>query len=107
MLARGAVGDIALRFFDNYGQAIQTDVDERVIGINLDQLAQVKRVVGVAGGPEKKEAILGALRGGLVDVSDHGLNYGSKPAGHGGQEIDLWQCSGVLTCPKEEFNSKK
>jgi len=68
LLARGAVGDIALRFFDNYGQAIQTDVDERVIGINLDQLAQVKRVVGVAGGPEKKEAILGALRGGLVDV---------------------------------------
>jgi DNA-binding transcriptional regulator LsrR (DeoR family) len=68
LLSRGAVGDIALRFFDNFGQTIQTDVDPRVIGINLDQLAQAKRVVGVAGGPEKHEAILGALRGGLVDV---------------------------------------
>lgn len=68
LLARGAAGDIALRFFDSYGQPVQTDVDPRVIGISLEQLAEIKRVVGVAGGPEKKDAILGALRGGLVDV---------------------------------------
>ena len=68
LLAHGAVGDIALRYFDSHGQPIRSDVDSRVIGIDLDQLASVKQVVGVAGGPEKVAAIQGALRGGLIDV---------------------------------------
>jgi DNA-binding transcriptional regulator LsrR (DeoR family) len=68
LLQRGAVGDISLRFFDTYGQPVESDVNARVIGITLEQLAQVKRVVGVAGGADKQQAILGALRGNLVDV---------------------------------------
>jgi len=68
LLQRGAVGDIALRFFDAYGQPVESDVNQRVIGIALEQLARIKRVVGVAGGTDKLQAILGALRGGLVDV---------------------------------------
>ena len=50
------------------GQPVESDVNARVIGITLEQLTQVKRVVGVAGGAEKIQAILGALRGGLIDV---------------------------------------
>jgi len=68
LLSHHAVGDIALRFFDNFGQPVLNDVDSRVIGINLLQLATIKRVVGVAGGPDKPSAILGALRGGLIDI---------------------------------------
>lgn len=68
LLKKGAVGDIALRFFDANGQPVQSEVDQRVIGIKLEQLKKVKRVVGVAGGPEKLEAIRGALTGDLVDV---------------------------------------
>jgi DNA-binding transcriptional regulator LsrR (DeoR family) len=68
LLKCGAVGDIALHFFDIYGQPVISDIERRLIGITLEQMEQVKRIVGVAGGPDKKAAILGALHGGLVDV---------------------------------------
>ena len=68
LLHKGAVGDIALRFFDAQGRPVVSDIDNRVIGITLEQLAQVRRVVGVAGGPGKFQAIQGALRGRLVSV---------------------------------------
>jgi DNA-binding transcriptional regulator LsrR (DeoR family) len=68
LLRLGAAGDIALRFFDKYGQPVYSELDSRVIGIGMEQLSKVERVVGVAGGPQKVEAILGALRGKLVNV---------------------------------------
>jgi DNA-binding transcriptional regulator LsrR (DeoR family) len=57
-----------LRFFDREGRTIRSSFEERVIGITLDQLRGVRRVVGVAGGGRKVDALLGALRGGLIDV---------------------------------------
>lgn len=63
-----AVGDICLRFFDAEGKPIMTPHDERVIGMSLPQLQVVERTVGVAGGQRKLAAILGALKGGLVNV---------------------------------------
>lgn len=71
--ALGAVGDICLRFFDHDGRHVQSEVDERVIGVDLDQLQRTERCVGIAGGPRKYEAIRGALLGGLVNVliTDH------------------------------------
>jgi len=68
LLKKGAVGDIALRFFDAQGIPIQSEIDKRVIGITLEQLKRANRVVGVAGGAGKFEAILGALRGDLINV---------------------------------------
>ncbi len=64
----GAVGDFSLRFFGSDGQAIVAPLDERVIGITRDELAQVPRVVGLAGGERKVAAIRGALRTNLVSV---------------------------------------
>jgi DNA-binding transcriptional regulator LsrR (DeoR family) len=68
LLQKGVVGDIALRFFDAHGCPVESDIDKRVIGITLEQLKQTRRVVGIAGGPEKTPAILGALRGKLINV---------------------------------------
>jgi DNA-binding transcriptional regulator LsrR (DeoR family) len=68
LLHNGAVGDIALRFFDAQGQPVHSEVDERVIGIPFEQLKRIPRVVGIAGGPEKFQAIRGALRGKLINV---------------------------------------
>lgn len=68
VLHHQAVGDIALRFIDEHGQLVSSEMDQRVIGIDLDQLKKIPRVVGVAGGSTKVEAIRGALRGGLLDV---------------------------------------
>ena len=64
----GAVGDIALRFFDADGAHVPSPFEERLIGITLEELGAVDRVVGVAGGSKKTEAVRGALRGRLVDV---------------------------------------
>ncbi len=66
--ARGAVGDICLRFFDAAGVPVQTPLNERVISMELGQLKQVKRVVGIAGGKRKTAAIRGALAGGWINT---------------------------------------
>lgn len=69
----GAVGDVCLRFFDARGCAVASRFDERVIGLSLDELRNVPRSVGVAGTPEKLNAIRGALEGRLINVlvTDH------------------------------------
>lgn len=66
--ARGAVGDICLRFYDAEGKPVVTPLNERVLGMELHQLRRVDRVVGVAGGQRKIEAIRGAMRGGWINV---------------------------------------
>lgn len=62
----GAVGDICLRFYDGHGRPLSGPLDERVIGIDLDTLRRIPRIVAVAGGARKHAAIRAALRGGLV-----------------------------------------
>jgi DNA-binding transcriptional regulator LsrR (DeoR family) len=66
--AQGAVGDICLRFFDAAGNLVVTSLDERVIGMQLEQLRRVPRAVGIAGGRKKLSAIRGALRGRWINV---------------------------------------
>lgn len=68
LLKKGSVGDIALHFLDQDGSPVQSDIENRVIGITLEQLKRAHRVVGIAGGSEKFDAILGALRGKLINV---------------------------------------
>lgn len=68
-LARlGAVGNMSLRFFDRDGQPVRTPLDDRVIGMTLEDMRAVDRVMALAGGQAKTEAIAGALRTGVVDV---------------------------------------
>jgi DNA-binding transcriptional regulator LsrR (DeoR family) len=64
----GAVGDICFRFFDVDGQPVKSPLMQRIIGIELSSLRRVNRVVGVAGGRRKVQAILAALRGSWIDV---------------------------------------
>ena len=65
---QGAVGDVCLRYFDADGAPVQTPLNDRVIGMELEQLRKVKRSVGIAGGERKQAAIRGALRGGYINV---------------------------------------
>lgn len=69
----GAVGDVCLRFFNIEGKPVNLPLDKRVVSIGLDQLKNAKRVVGVAGGKRKLNAIRGALNGQLINVliTDH------------------------------------
>ena len=50
------------------GAASTAGLDDRIIGITLEQLKRTPKVVGVSGGPDKLAAIGGALRGGLINV---------------------------------------
>lgn len=70
---KGAVGDINLRYFDPYGEPVPSSLDERVIGLSIDEIRKIRQVVGIAGGAAKVEAIRGALVGKLIDilVTDH------------------------------------
>jgi lsr operon transcriptional repressor len=66
--AKGVVGDILGQFFDADGNVIDLPIHDRRIGIDLADLTHIPKVVGVAGGLHKAEAILGALHGGFLDV---------------------------------------
>jgi len=65
---RGVVGDILGQFFDAEGNVVSLEIHRRRIGIELSDLASIPKVVGVAGGLHKTEAILGALHGGFLNV---------------------------------------
>ncbi len=69
----GAVGDICLQFFDAAGTPVRTELTDRVIGISLAQIKKTKRVIALAGGKRKVQAILGALNGRWINVliTDH------------------------------------
>lgn len=64
---QGLVGELCGRFFDSEGN---TDYafNHRVIGIELEQLRTIPRVLAVAYGPAKVDSILGALRGQYLTV---------------------------------------
>ena len=64
----GAVGEISFRFYDREGRPVETPLNDRVIGISLEELRRADRVMALAGGAKKTEAIAGALRLGLIDV---------------------------------------
>jgi lsr operon transcriptional repressor len=65
---RGVVGDILGQFFDADGNVVELPIHDRRIGIDLSDLTRIPKVIGVAGGLHKTNAILGALHGGFLDV---------------------------------------
>lgn len=66
--AKGAVGDIAGRFFDVNGKPVVTELNERIIALSLEDIRTMNPVIAVVGGKDKVPPILGALRGGYIDV---------------------------------------
>lgn len=66
--ARGAVGDMIGEWYDIDGRVVETPWSRRRIGVGLDELRGLGKIVGVAGGVEKVDAIRGAVAGQLIDV---------------------------------------
>jgi DNA-binding transcriptional regulator LsrR (DeoR family) len=64
---RGAVGDVLLRYFTIDGEHVPTPHESVTMSPSFDEIRGLPYLVGVAAGPEKAEAIVGALRGGLLD----------------------------------------
>ncbi len=65
-VAHGAAAVIIGRFIDRDGKPMSGELDDRMVGIELEELAQVPSRVCVAGGRPKISAILAALKGGYA-----------------------------------------
>jgi deoxyribonucleoside regulator len=64
----GAVGAICGRFFDANGQECWHELDNRTIGLTLNELRKIKHKIGVVVGEDKVDGIFGALKGKLLNV---------------------------------------
>ena len=64
----GAVGEICSVFFDSKGREVHTDFSDRIIAVGLDTLRNLNYSIGMAASREKVTAILGALRGHIINV---------------------------------------
>lgn len=64
----GAVCDISWIFLDKEGNLCPIELNERVIGISIEDLDKIPTVVGVAGGKAKHEAVLAAVKGRHLDI---------------------------------------
>jgi DNA-binding transcriptional regulator LsrR (DeoR family) len=66
--AAGAVADVISRFVDIHGHPVPTRFDGCVVGLTLEELRAIPLVIAAACGEAKSEAILGALRAGMIHV---------------------------------------
>ena len=65
----GAIGDICALHYDINGRFLDIDINQRIIGVDIRALIGGScTVIGVACGSMKAPAILGALRGNMIDV---------------------------------------
>ena len=64
----GAVGDVCGHFFTVTGAPVDSEVSRRIVAIDVAALRRIPRIVGLASGAQKAEAIAGALRARLVNV---------------------------------------
>ncbi len=68
-LQQGVVGDFAGHdFFNVKGDIANTVMNDRVIGLSIDEFRVVSEVVAIAAENSKPLALLGALRTGAIDV---------------------------------------
>lgn len=66
--AHDAVGDICLHFYNSDGEPVLSEADDPVISMSLAQLRNCPRVLALAGGLEKIDALKGAMAGQYIDV---------------------------------------
>lgn len=67
-VSRNYAGDISARFYDSQGHAVSAEMDNRVVGLTLEEIADIPLVIGVAAGGEKALGVLGAARAGIIDI---------------------------------------
>ena len=74
----GAVGEVCAHYFDEYGNSVTGSFDDKVIAVGLEDYRKIPIRIGIACGPSKTKAILGAVRGGYVNVLITDVQTGRK-----------------------------
>lgn len=64
----GAAGDLLSQFYDINGKVLDFKLHKQLVSTDIHLLKSLNQVVAVAGGLEKRDAIIGALKGGYIDV---------------------------------------
>jgi DNA-binding transcriptional regulator LsrR (DeoR family) len=64
----GAAAVISGRVVDASGKLLDVGVDERIVGVSLDQLRQIPNVIGTCLGAHRAAAVAAAVRGGFVNT---------------------------------------
>ena len=65
---QGGVGDLLAQYFSADGTFLTTAFSDRTLAMDVTRLPGVALTIGVAGGAQKADAILGALRSGCLNV---------------------------------------
>lgn len=65
---QGVVGEICGRFYDIHGNWREYEINQRIIGIELENLRQIPYVLTIARGNTKVLSILGALQGKFIKI---------------------------------------
>lgn len=68
LVAAGGVGDVLGTVLDADGRPIDHPINERIIGLGLDDLAGIRNVILAAGGPHKVPVIRAILRRQVIDT---------------------------------------
>jgi len=61
LAGQGAVGDLLFHFFDREGALLDHAINQRVMSVDVDRLRRAGRRVLASGGPDKTEALRGAI----------------------------------------------
>ncbi len=64
----GAVGDVCCHFLDAEGNPCLPGFSERVVGLALEQLLAIPKVIGIATGAEKAPSVAAVLKGGYASA---------------------------------------
>ncbi len=67
-ITKNCVGDINLHFYDKNGIECKNILQDKVIGISLEELRRVRNVMAIAGGEQKIDAIYSALKSRLINI---------------------------------------
>ncbi len=65
---QGGEGEIVGRVYDKYGNTLESEFNDRVIGVTLEEVKKVPTRVGIAFGEEKVKAIKVAVSTGIINV---------------------------------------
>jgi len=65
---KNAIGEICTYYFNADGVIIQSGINERVFAIDYESFMRIPVRIGIAGGQEKTLAIIGAIKGRLINV---------------------------------------
>lgn len=68
LISKGAVGDVVGRFIDADGNVVDTALDERTVGIGLDEIRSGKASIAVIAGPAKRDICRAVVTSGLCSV---------------------------------------